>query len=254
MTTTAATEAITASRRRAEQSRRNAEKAAGLEGTIESIPPRAGPPRANGRRLPRPREEQDRDPEPLPRPGGMARSRTRTLLLEANRRRACGRCRGPRPVPRRRDQEAGNRDRGTSGTEVIGALLPSIALASAPGVRSSVIAAAPGAVSFAALPLRPSGGGRGSERQATGRAFARPDTGRARRRASLPPRPPLGVTASRICPAPGCRTRTRGGRCPEHRIARPYSRADYRHARAQTLTEETTCWLCGLPCTLSGTR
>lgn len=48
-----------------------------------------------------------------------------------------------------------------------------------------------------------------------------------------------------LCPYPGFGTLTNGGRCDVHALpARGHA-----HARAakQTLAEETTCWLCGLP-------
>jgi 5-methylcytosine-specific restriction endonuclease McrA len=44
-----------------------------------------------------------------------------------------------------------------------------------------------------------------------------------------------------------CGRPSAGPHCPEHRKPFPYSTAEYRAARAQTLAEEQTCWLCGEP-------
>ena len=48
-----------------------------------------------------------------------------------------------------------------------------------------------------------------------------------------------------ICAVPGCNRHARGRHCPEHR--RPSRGRTHRKARAQTLLEEATCWLCGNP-------
>lgn len=47
----------------------------------------------------------------------------------------------------------------------------------------------------------------------------------------------------KICPAAGCNTLTHGGRCTTHRL--PPRGHRHRQVRAQVLTDETTCWLCG---------
>lgn len=54
----------------------------------------------------------------------------------------------------------------------------------------------------------------------------------------------------RLSPCLVCGTPSAGPRCPDHRKAQPYSSAEYQAARAQTLSEEDVCWICGLPATV----
>jgi 5-methylcytosine-specific restriction endonuclease McrA len=51
------------------------------------------------------------------------------------------------------------------------------------------------------------------------------------------------VTILRACSQCGRPSTT--SRCPDHAKRRPYRSAEYQTARAQTLAEERTCWLCG---------
>jgi 5-methylcytosine-specific restriction endonuclease McrA len=52
----------------------------------------------------------------------------------------------------------------------------------------------------------------------------------------MSPRLRACITCGRISSTP---------RCPEHTRKKPYSTAEYRVARAQTLAEEKVCWICG---------